>query len=165
MASDFLKRALLLLFLLFFVNVAWAQHSEGDGKRVYRKSSADSVRLRPGAVKKERVKSKSVKRKVKKSPAKSVKKDGVDSVRYTARQYALGDRVIMRGDSGKDVRKVADILVNNLYIEEKQLQYTAGGEVLYEGELVKAVMRFQEYNGFYPDGIVGYTLIKALKKL
>ena len=42
--------------------------------------------------------------------------------------------------------------------------YDEGREVLYDGELVKAVMRFQRLNDFYEDGIVGYELIKALRK-
>ena len=71
----------------------------------------------------------------------------------------------MRGDSGKDVRKLAEIMVNNLYIDERQIVYTPTGLVLYDGELVKAVMRFQELNGFYPDGMVGKKLVKVLKKL
>ena len=89
----------------------------------------------------------------------------VDSLSYTARRYALGDRVIMRGDSGADVRKLAEILVKNLYVDERLLQYNAAGDVLYEGELVEGVMRFQRVNGLYPDGIVGRELATLLKRL
>lgn len=91
--------------------------------------------------------------------------EGVDSLSYTARRYALGDRVIMRGDCGSDVRKLAEILVKNLYVDEHLLQYTAKGEVLYDGELVEGVKRFQRVNGYYPDGIVGRELARVLKRL
>ena len=70
----------------------------------------------------------------------------------------------MRGDSGADVRNVARILVNKLYMDEDSIIYTNGNDVLYDGELVKAVMRFQRLNGFYEDGIIGYEIIKALRK-
>lgn len=49
-------------------------------------------------------------------------------------------------------------------MDEDSIIYTESGEVLYDGELVKAVMRFQRLNDFYEDGIVGYELIKALRK-
>ena len=78
--------------------------------------------------------------------------------------YRLGDRIIMRGDSGADVRNVARILVRKIYMDEDSIIYTEDGNVLYEGELVKAVMRFQRLNGFYEDGIIGHELIKALRK-
>ena len=70
----------------------------------------------------------------------------------------------MRGDSGADVRNVARILVRKLYMDEDSIIYTSDGGVLYDGELVRAVMRFQNLNGFYEDGIIGYELIKALRK-
>ena len=155
--------------MLFVVQGAWAQNASrhDDGRRVYRKSSGDSVRLRVDTLKKKRTEKKKSVSAGRKGKGKSVKRDsiGVDSLRYSQRQYAFGDRIIMRGDSGKDVRKLAEILINNLYIEDKQILYTPTGDVLYDGELLKAVKRFQEYNGFYPDGIVGFKLIKALKKL
>ena len=94
-----------------------------------------------------------------------VEEQRVDSLSYTARRYALGDRVIMRGDTGADVRKLAEILVKNLYVDERLLQYNAAGDVLYEGELVEGVMRFQRVNGLYPDGIVGRELATVLKRL
>ena len=157
--------------MLFVVQGAWAQNASrhDDGRRVYRKSSGDSVRLRVDTLKKKKTEKKKKKSysAVRKGKSKSVKRDslGVDSLRYSQKQYAFGDRIIMRGDSGRDVRKLAEILINNLYIEDRQILYTPTGDVLYDGELLKAVKRFQEYNGFYPDGIVGFKLIKVLKKL
>ena len=88
----------------------------------------------------------------------------VDSVKYEPRMYCLGERVIMQGDSGRDVRNVADILVKKLYFDEDSIVYTKGGGVLYDGDLVRAVKHFQEFNGFYPDGIITRELIKALRK-
>ena len=103
---------------------------------------------------------------VKSSAEKSVKdkEHKIDSVEYPPVTYRLGDRIIMRGDSGADVRNVARILVRKIYMDEDSIIYTEDGNVLYEGELVKAVMRFQRLNGFYEDGIIGHELIKALRK-
>lgn len=144
-----------------------------DGKKgvamEYRKVSGDSVRLRKSKVvkKKKRSAAKGDKKNGEKAVAKksaSVKKSKVDSVAYKPMKYSLGDRVIMPGDSGSDVRSVADILVKKLYMDEALIKYTEDGGVVYEGELVRALKYFQEFNGLYPDGIIGSDVIKALKK-
>lgn len=167
MVSRLLKRFLVLAFLFLLMQEAAAQTLGGGERRVYKKSHTDSVRLRSGVAKAKKESKKKVTKPAKKSREKSVAANGnkVDSLHYSARQYNFGERVIMRGDSGKDVRKLAEIMVNNLYIDERQIVYTPTGLVLYDGELVKAVMRFQELNGFYPDGMVGKKLVKVLKKL
>lgn len=165
---------LLLLSVLLVPQCADAQFLPGkDGKKgvamEYRKVSGDSVRLRKSKVvkKKKRSAAKGDKKKSKKAVAKksaSVKKNKVDSVAYKPMKYSLGDRVIMPGDSGSDVRSVADILVKKLYMDEALIKYTEDGGVVYEGELVRALKYFQEFNGLYPDGIIGSDVIKALKK-
>ena len=88
-----------------------------------------------------------------------------DSVVYVEPKYSLGDRVIMRGDSGADVKKLAEIMVKNLYLDEKAVPYTKSGMVLYDGELLRAVKLFQKVSGLYDDGIVGTTTIKELRKI
>lgn len=88
----------------------------------------------------------------------------VDSLRYEPVKYRLGDRMIMRGDSGMDVRNVARILVKKLYIGEDSIIYTKDGGVLYDGDLVRAVKHFQEFNGLYPDGIISSEVVKALRR-
>lgn len=165
---------LLLLSVLLVPQCADAQFMPGkDGKKgvamEYRKVSGDSVRLRKSKVvkKKKRSAAKGDKKKSKKAVAKKsarVKKNKVDSVAYKPMKYSLGDRVIMPGDSGHDVRSVADILVKKLYMDEALIKYTEDGGVVYEGELVRALKYFQEFNGLYPDGIIGSDVIKALKK-
>lgn len=144
-------KLLLCVVLLFASQKTLAQYSYNTAtqSRVYRKVSGDSLQLRS------RVKSKG-----------SVKKGTVkiDSLQYSSPQYMLGERVIMRGDSGRDVRSLANILVKKLYMDEADIIYTAGGGVLYDGELVKAVIRYQRLNGFHEDGIVGRELVKALRK-
>ena len=162
---------LLLLSVLLVPQCADAQFLPGkDGKKgvamEYRKVSGDSVRLRKSKVVKK--KGSAVKgdgksgKKAKKSVR--VKKSKVDSVAYKPMKYSLGDRVIMPGDSGHDVRSVADILVKKLYMDEALIKYTEDGGVVFEGELVRALKYFQEFNGLYPDGIIGSDVIKALKK-
>ena len=187
---DFLKRGFLLLLILLCSHSVDAQSTAAqDGKlgttRSYRKVSGDSQRLRTdnGKQKKQSSKQsskkkKQVKKQAKKQPKKSsgksavvkktekpaVKSVKIDSVQYTPRNYALGERVIMPGDSGRDVRNVANILVKKLYIDETEVVYTADGGVLYNDALQRAVKHFQEFNGFYPDGIIGNAVVKALRK-
>lgn len=183
---DFLKRGFLLLLILLCSHSVDAQSTAAqDGKlgttRSYRKVSGDSQRLRTdngkqkkqsskqSSKKKKQVKKQSKKssgksavvKKTEKPAAKSVK---IDSVQYTPRNYTLGERVIMPGDSGRDVRNVANILVKKLYIDETEVVYTADGGVLYNDALQRAVKHFQEFNGFYPDGIIGNAVVKALRK-
>lgn len=187
---DFLKRGFLLLLILLCSHSVGAQSTVAqDGKlgttRSYRKVSGDSQRLRTdnGKQKKQSSKQsskkkKQVKKQTKKQPKKSSGKSAVvkktekpaaksvkiDSVQYTPRNYTLGERVIMPGDSGRDVRNVANILVKKLYIDETEVVYTADGGVLYNDALQRAVKHFQEFNGFYPDGIIGNAVVKALRK-
>lgn len=187
---DFLKRGFLLLLILLCSHSVDAQSTAAqDGKlgttRSYRKVSGDSQRLRTdnGKQKKQSSKQsskkkKQVKKQTKKQPKKSsgksavvkktekpaVKSVKIDSVQYTPRNYTLGERVIMPGDSGRDVRNVANILVKKLYIDEAEVVYTADGGVLYNDALQRAVKHFQEFNGFYPDGIIGNAVVKALRK-
>ena len=187
---DFLKRGFLLLLILLCSHSVGAQSTVAqDGKlgttRSYRKVSGDSQRLRTdnGKQKKQSSKQsskkkKQVKKQAKKQPKKSSGKSAVvkktekpaaksvkiDSVQYTPRNYTLGERVIMPGDSGRDVRNVANILVKKLYIDETEVVYTADGGVLYNDALQRAVKHFQEFNGFYPDGIIGNAVVKALRK-
>ena len=187
---DFLKRGFLLLLILFCSHSVGAQSAVAqDGKlgttRSYRKVSGDSQRLRTDNGKQKKrsskqssKKKKQVKKQAKKQPKKSSGKSAVvkktekpaaksvkiDSVQYTPRNYTLGERVIMPGDSGRDVRNVANILVKKLYIDETEVVYTADGGVLYNDALQRAVKHFQEFNGFYPDGIIGNAVVKALRK-
>jgi murein L,D-transpeptidase YcbB/YkuD len=187
---DFLKRGFLLLLILLCSHSVDAQSTAAqDGKlgttRSYRKVSGDSQRLRTdnGKQKKQSSKpaskkKKQVKKQTKKQPKKSggktavvkktekpaVKSVKIDSVQYTPKSYSLGERVIMPGDSGRDVRNVANILVKKLYIDETEIVYTADGGVIYNDALQRAVKHFQEFNGFYPDGIIGNAVVKALRK-
>ena len=187
---DFLKRGFLLLLILLCSHSVGAQSAVAqDGKlgttRSYRKVSGDSQRLRTdnGKQKKQSSKQspkkkKQVKKQTKKQPKKSGGKSAVvkktekpaaksvkiDSVQYTPRNYTLGERVIMPGDSGRDVRNVANILVKKLYIDETEIVYTTDGGVIYNDALQRAVKHFQEFNGFSPDGIIGNAVVKALRK-
>lgn len=166
----------LLLMALLMPQVAEAQFSpgsvsKGGAVKEYRRVSGDSMRVRASKVEKKSTKGKSkgkgkVAAKKKTAPQKSVQEKPlrIDSVMYQPVRYSLGDRVIMVGDCGHDVRTVAVILVKKLYMDEKQLIYADDGAVLYDGELVDALKRFQEFNGLYPDGIIGTEVIKALRR-
>ena len=140
-----------------------------DTTLVFKKMPADTVIIKKvEASKKKRGKKQAVKKSVaQKTVAKSkVKvKSKNDSVAYAAPRYSLGDRVIMRGDSGADVKKLAEIMVKNLFLDEKAVPYTKSGTVLYDGELLRAVKLFQKVSGLYDDGIVGATTIKELRKV
>jgi murein L,D-transpeptidase YcbB/YkuD len=166
------KKSILLLLLLFFAQFVTAQSSTGESgvlgnSRTYKKVSGDTLRLRPSVVEKmEKEKKRKAKAEAKAAKAKTprVKKSPVDSVQYVPRKYTLGERVIMRGDSGHDVLSVAKILVKKLYLDEADIIYTPDGGAVYDGAMVKAILLFQEFNDFYKDGIIGRELIKALRK-
>ena len=176
--TDSSLKILFLLVLSFLFQPLCAQSVSDDAGKVvtsqkYKKVSGGEVRLREDKKEKEKAekkkKTKSVKGKKKsksKAKTKAKKKGGakVDSLVYEPVRHSLGDRVIMLGDSGRDVRSVARILVKKLYMTEDSVIYTQDGGVRYEGDIVRAIKHFQEFNGFYPDGIIGHDLIKALRK-
>lgn len=145
--------------------------AKGSAATQYRKMSGDTLRLRKSkqaelekkekAEKAEQQKKRSA---AKRASARKEKKERVDSVAYEPRQYYLGDRVIMRGDSGHDVREAAKYLVNKLYLDESEIVYTKDGGALYEDNFERALKHFQEFNGMYPDGIIGSEVVKALRK-
>ena len=162
------KLFFLLLFLsLLFIGVEVTAQSlstkgvESMSVTTYKKVSGEGVRERR-VVKEEVVKKRSAAT-VQKTQKKK-KAHVIDSVRFSPEPYLLGERIIMPGDSGRDVRSVAQLLVNKLYIDEADLIYSHDGGVVYKGELVRAVKHFQEFHGFYVDGIIGSALIKALRK-
>ena len=133
----------------------------GGKRKEVKNSSEEKVnKNKKGTTSKSNAKKRTSAKRAKKSETK--KEPRVDSVLY-APKYAFGDRVIMRGDYGPDVKKVADILVQNLFIDEKDIPYTTDGQVLYDGELVKAVKLFQKVEGLFDDGMIGETTIKKLR--
>ena len=168
------KSVAFVIMLLFFVVSASAQFNhKGDSllrftnRGIWDGKRGGAVTKKGDASKKATPAKKAV---TKKDTAKAVKSSAAkkrsvrnDSVVYAAR-YSLGDRVIMRGDSGADVRKVAEILVRNLFIDEKDIPYTVTGEVLFDGELVRALKLFQKVEGLYEDGMVGEPTLKRLRK-
>ncbi len=149
--------------LLRFSNRGIWSGKRTGGKNVSEKKVATTKKSTKerGTSKKSSVKKKSKKDVSKRANTK--KEPRIDSVTY-APKYSLGDRVIMRGDYGPDVKKVADILVRNLFIDEKDIPYTSDGQVLYDGELVKAVRLFQKVEGLFDDGMIGETTVKKLRK-
>lgn len=154
----------MLLIFLSVQNSAAQFYRRNDSIAKIVKSGVSVERKRlndAGNKKKQRKKTKTTKKKS--ATAGKIKSAKKDSVIYR-RSYKLGDRVIMRGDSGADVKKVAEILVNNLFIEEKNVPYTRGGQVLYDGELIKALKLFQKVEGMYEDGVIATPTIKALKR-
>lgn len=169
MRSNLLFPFFVLLLFLAPCDLAVAQKAtdckSATSSKSYKKISADSVRLRSSSSTTKSGKARASKSKAaEKQATPKTKKAKIDSVAYSPKQYLLGERVIMPGDSGRDVRSVAKILVNKLYIDEESLVYTADGGVLYDAKLLKAVKHFQEFNGFHPDGIIGAALVKALRK-
>ena len=130
--------------------------SKGDTLRVESKRTVANKKKK-SAVKK---KKKSV---VAKSDSAKARKSK-NEVEYTGIKYRLGDRVIMRGDSGADVKSLANILVKRLFLDEHDIIYTKDGGVLYDGAIIKAVRSFQKVSGLYEDGMVGTPTLKALRK-
>ena len=169
MGSNLPKYRLFTALLLLFVACVarGAESLPADTVMVFRKMAADSaVIVKKQSKRAAPKKKKAAARKVAKKPAPKAKAvNKIDSVKYVPPKYYLGDRVLMRGDSGADVKKLAEIMVKNLYMDENSVPYTVTGEVLYDKELLRAVKLFQKVSGLYEDGIVGETTIKALRKI
>ena len=160
-----MKRLFFLVLLFAVSQIAFAQSAVSDGAvltaaRTYKKVSGDSVRLRASEAAK-------IDKQVKKTYAKIMQANHrarVKAARELARKYKLGDRVILRGDSGRDVRSVANILVKKLYIKAEDIVATFDNGALYDGALYKAVLRFQKDKGFSQDGVIDKELVKELRK-
>ena len=135
----------------------WDVKREGVKKKDVKPAAKSGVKKRESSSGKKRETNTSKNAKVKKRTSRN------DSLNYAPR-YSMGDRVIMRGDSGADVRKVAEILVRNLFIDEKDVPYTTTGEVLFDGELVRALKLFQKVEGLYEDGMISEPTFRKLRK-
>ena len=157
-------KRLFFSFLLLAPLLSFAQ-SQGGGvvltaPRTYKKMSGDSVRLRPS-------KAAEIEKLAQKTMAKIVQgneRARRAAARELARKYKLGDRVIVRGDSGRDVRSVANALVKKLYIKPDEVVPTFDNGALMDGELYKALLRFQKDKGLPADGNVDKADVKELRK-
>lgn len=176
MANKIILGALFAMLLLLLPCSASAQFYRSKA------TTADIIRrgiVMPPSAESETVKGRDVadsgKKSAKKSKKASAKKSGAKAkskakpksaakVKYEVKRYKLGERVIMQGDSGTDVKTLAGILVKKLYLDENDIIYAADGTVLYDGEILRALRTFQKVSGIYSDGIVGSTTVKALRK-
>lgn len=159
------KRFLFLILLFVVSQLAFAQSAADGGAvltapRTYKKVSGDSVRLRASVAADLEKQADKVLAKILKSNQGAMKK----AARELARKYRLGDRVIVRGDSGRDVRSVANALVKKLYIEAELVIPTFDGGALLDGELYNALLRFQKDKGLPVDGRVEADDVKELRK-
>lgn len=158
-------RRTVFFFLLLFVPLLLFAQSQGDGvvltaPRTYKKMSGDSVRLRAS-------KAAEIEKLAQKTMAKIVQANERTrraAARELARKYRLGDRVIVRGDSGRDVRSVANILVKKLYINADDIIPTFDNGALYDGVLYEAVVEFQKRKGLPADGRVTEKVVKELRR-
>ena len=87
-----------------------------------------------------------------------------NAARELACRYKLGDRIIVRGDSGRDVRSVANALVKKLYIKPEDVMPTFDGGALLDGALFDALLRFQKDKRLPIDGKVSKDVIKELRR-
>lgn len=130
------------------------------GVAVERKSDTLKVVKKNRAVKK---KGNTATKKKKSAVAKLKLQESKSKIKYDGIKYKLGDRVIMCGDSGADVKSLANMLVERLFLDERDIIYTKNG-VLYNGAIIKAVRSFQKVSGLYEDGMVSSSTLKALSK-
>ena len=86
-----------------------------DAPRTYKKMSGNSITLRPAEVDKIDKQTNKIYSKIMQANQRARKK----AARELAYKYKLGERVIIRGDSGRDVRSVANSLLKKLYIKLK----------------------------------------------
>ena len=159
------KRFLFLILLSVVSQFAIAQSVPDDGAvltapRTYKKVSGDTVRLRAS-------KAAEVEELADKVFAKVMQANGRarrNAARELARRYKLGDRIILRGDSGRDVRSVANALVKKLYIKPEDVMPTFDGGALLDGALFDALLRFQKDKRLPIDGKVSKDVVKELRR-
>ena len=162
--SSPMKHSIFFSLLLLAPLLSFAQ-SQGGGvvltaPHTYKKMSGDSVRLRPS-------KAAEIEKLAQKTMAKIVhsnERARRAAARELARKYKLGDRVIVRGDSGRDVRSVANALVKKLYIKPDEVIPTFDNGALMDGELYNALLRFQKDKGLPADGRVTERVVKEFRK-
>ena len=162
--SSPMKRSIFFSLLLLVPLLSFAQSQGGgvvlDAPRTYKKISGDSVRLRASKVAE-------IEKVAQRTLAKIVQageRNRRAAARELARKYKLGDRVIVRGDSGRDVRSVANALVKKLYIKPEEVISTFDNGALLDGELYNALLRFQKDKGLPADGKVTKEVVKELRK-
>ena len=157
-------KRLFFSFLLLVPLLAFAQ-SQGGGvvltaPRTYKRISGDSVRLRASkAAEIEKMAQKTLT-----GIMQANERNRRAAARELARKYKLGDRVIVRGDSGRDVRSLANALVKKLYINADDVITTFDNGALLDGKLYNALLRFQRDNGLPADGRVTTEVVKELRK-
>ena len=154
----------LLAFLLFSLSLAAQSLSDGGAvltaPRVYKKVSDGAIRLRESETKKIEKLANKILAKIMQANQRARR----NAARELARKYKLGDRVIVRGDSGRDVRSVANALVKKLYIDPERVIKTYDGGALLDGELYEALLLFQKDKGLPVDGKVSTEVVKELRK-
>ncbi len=158
-----MKRFVLLFSLLYVSHLVDAQSLSNavlDAPRTYKKVSDRPVCLRTGEVNEIEKLTKKVFAKIMQSNERARKK----LARELARKYKLGDRIIVRGDSGRDVRSVANALVKKLYINVEDVIPTFDNGALLDGELYDALLRFQKDKKLPVDGRVTKDVVKELRK-
>lgn len=159
-----MKRLFFVPLLLLVPLLSFAQSGDGGAvlivSRTYKKVSGDSIRLRTSEFEKMVKRLDKVFAKIMQANGRARKK----TARELARRYKLGDRVIVRGDSGRDVRSVANALVKKLYIKPDEVIPTFDGGALMDGELYKALLRFQKDKGLPVNGRVTGEVVKELRK-
>ncbi|MBQ2127496.1 MAG: hypothetical protein II198_07540 [Bacteroidaceae bacterium] len=128
--------------------------------RSYKKVSGDSIRLRVTMARNIEKQAGKVFAKVMQANERARKK----AARELARKYKLGDRIIVRGDSGRDVRSVANALVKKLYITPDKITLTYDNGALLDGALYNALLRFQKDKGLPVNGKVTKEVVKELRK-
>lgn len=79
--------------------------------------------------------------------------------------YQFGYRILKRGDTGSDVKYIAVLLVNHLYLKEQDIIYTDNRNVVYEGEIINAIKQVQQQHGLGNSGIIDSLTYDALKKI
>ena len=159
------KRFLFLILLSVVSQFAIAQSVPDDGAvltapRTYKKVSGDTVRLRASKAAEVEELADKVFAKVMQANGRARQK----AARELARRYKLGDRIIVRGDSGRDVRSVANALVKKLYIKPEDVTSTFDGGALLDGALFDALLRFQKDKRLPIDGKVSKDVVKELRR-
>lgn len=79
------------------------------------------------------------------------------------RRFSLGDRVLVKGDVGSDVRDLGVLLKKLGFLDDAKIFYEEGYPV-YDAVFIRAVKAFQQASGLPVDGVCGKTTLQAISR-
>lgn len=146
------------LIFIFVVTQSFSLHETNSFDETLTLSSNSMIALRKDSKTKKNISSNRKKNNQKRTKTKN------KTVKKTPLDYKFGQRIIKHGDIGNDVRCLAVLLVNHLYMNECDIVYV-DTFVAYEGKMIEAVKRVQTEYEIEASGIIDSLTYGALKNI